>query len=464
MGWAGEELRDVDLGDVRRDLRLMRLLEALAQRCEESFPQALGSWAEVKGAYRLWENPHVAWQDILQPHCARTAERAGDHPVVLAIQDTTEINLTSHPATTGLGYLGATYCRGLLMHSVLVATPQGQALGLLHVHLWARPLAEVGKNHRRHQRATPQKESQRWIDGLTATGLALAGHPQVVVVGDRESDFYDFFLAPRASHVEFLVRVTHGSRQLHVPAQTIEQALQAQPVQGELLVDVPRAAGRSARQACLQVRFLRAACLPPHPRSREASWPPVELNWILVAESEAPAGGKPVRWLLATTLPVDTLADATRCVGYYARRWLIERFHYTLKSGCQIETRLLDSLENIERMLATLCIVAWRVMWLVAEAREHPDEPCTVVLCEPEWQALHQVTHRQRPVPLPDQPPSLREAVRMIAALGGFLGRKGDGEPGVKTVWKGLARLADVTTGWLLNHPPPANASSESCG
>jgi hypothetical protein len=379
----------------------------------------------------------------------------------LAIQDTTEINLTSHPATTGLGYLGATYCRGLLMHSVLAVTPQGQVLGLLHVHLWARPLAEMGKNHRRHQRATPDKESQRWINGLAATSAALAGHPQAIVVGDRESDFYDFFLAPRPSGVDFLVRVMHESRKLDVPAQTVKQALQAQPVQGELIVDVPRAAGRSARQARLRVRFLRRACLPPHPRSRDASWPRPELSWILVEESVPAAGGKPIRWLLATTLPVNTLADAARYVSYYARRWLIERFHYTLKSGCQIETRLLDSLENIERMLATLCIVAWRVMWLVSEAREHPDVPCTVVLCEPEWKTLHAVTHRKRPIHLPTQAPTLREAVRMIAALGGFLGRKSDGEPGLKTVWKGLARLSDMTTGWMLQHPPPTRASNE---
>ena len=116
-------------------------------------------------------------------------------------------------------------------------------------------------------------------------------------------------------------------------------------------------------------------------------------------------------------------------------------------------------------MLATMSIVAWRVMWLVSASREQPDDPCTVILCEPEWQALYAVTHRKKPRPLPATPPTLREAVRMIAALGGFLGRKGDGEPGLKAVWQGLARLSDITTGWLMNHPPPnASTSNESCG
>lgn len=464
MSWAAEELLEVGLGDARLDLRLMRMLEALARRPEDSFPQSFGSWAEVKGAYRLWENPRVDWQAILRPHHARAAQRAHEQPVVLAIQDSTEINLTSHPATTGLGYLGASYCRGLLMHSVLAATPEGRVLGLLHVRLWARPLAELGKNHRRHQLPTEQKESQRWIDGLMAASTALAGHPQVVVVGDRESDFYDFFMTPRPAGVDVLVRVAHESRKLDAPENTLQQALPAQTAQGEIVVDVPRAAGRSARQARLSVRYVSRACPPPHPRSRDRSLPRPLLNWILVEEAAPPTGVKPIRWLLATSLPVHGLDDAARCVNYYARRWLIERFHFTLKSGCRVEERLLESLENIERLIATLCIVAWRVMWLVYESREHPEAPCTVVLCEPEWHTLHAVTHRKHPRPLPAQPPTLREAVRMIAALGGFLGRKADGEPGLKTVWKGLKRLSDMTTGWLLHHPPPSPASTEDCG
>jgi hypothetical protein len=284
-----------------------------------------------------------------------------------------------------------------------------------------------------------------------------------VVVADRESDFYDFFCAPRLAGVEFLIRVAQQSRRVQHEEETVKKALEAAPVAGTMLVAVPRAPGRPARQAQLSVRFLQLACGPPQARRRDASLPEVTLNWILVEEQSPPSNARSIRWLLATTLPVDTLQDAARYVGYYARRWLIERWHYTLKSGCQVEEKLLESLENIERMLATMSIVAWRVMWLVYESRENPDQPCTVILCEPEWQALHAVTHRRRPQPLPSRPPTLKEAVRMIAMLGGFLGRKGDGEPGIQTVWKGLSRLSDITTGWLINHPATV-ASSEEYG
>jgi Transposase DNA-binding/Transposase Tn5 dimerisation domain len=460
MSWVSEELRELDLGDVRLDLRLMEMIERLAEQCERSVPQAFGSWAEVKGAYRLWENPRVEWQAILAPHREQVARRAAEHPVVLAIQDTTEINLTSRPATKGVGYLGASYCRGLLLHTCLAVTPSGLVLGVLDQQIWARPTSKLGKSKQRSKLPTAVKESQRWLTGLTACDGVLADHPQVVVVGDRESDFYDFFVAQRETHVELLVRVGHESRKVEQLDTTIKQALAAAPVQGEMLIHVPRSGGRKARPARLSVRFLSLACRPPHPRCRNPQLPRVPLQWILVEETSPVPQGKPIRWLLATTLPVTKLEEAVRCVEYYARRWTIERFHFTLKSGCQVEQRQLETRENLERMIATMSIVAWRVMWLVSAARQQPDEPCTVILCEPEWQTLHAVTHRKKPRPLPAQPPTLREAVRMIAALGGFLGRKGDGEPGLKAVWQGLARLSDMTTGWLTHHPPPGAGDS----
>jgi hypothetical protein len=166
MGWASEELAKLELGDVRLDLRLRVIVELLSQRMSESLPESFGSWAEVKGAYRLWGNSRVCWQDILKPHIARTAARAWQHPVVLVLQDTMEANLTHHPGTSGLGHLGRPNSRGVLMHSCLVVTPQSHILGLLDQQLWTRPPETFGKKHRRHELPTAEKESQRWLRGL----------------------------------------------------------------------------------------------------------------------------------------------------------------------------------------------------------------------------------------------------------------------------------------------------------
>ena len=155
-----------------------------------------------------------------------------------------------------------------------------------------------------------------------------------------------------------------------------------------------------------------------------------------------------MRWLLATTLAVDSLEDALQYVQWYAYRWTIERFHFVLKSGCKIEQRQLETVERMERAIPVFSIVAWRLLWLTLQARETPDTPCTVILEGFEWKPLWITVHARRRQ-LPMKPPTLREAVRMIAQLGGFLGRKCDGEPGPQTLWRGLRRLHDLSRGWL---------------
>jgi len=177
---------------------------------------------------------------------------------------------------------------------------------------------------------------------------------------------------------------------------------------------------------------------------------PVKLQVILAEEETAPAKGVPIRWLLLTTLPVETLADAVTCIEYYALRWLIERYHYVLKSGCRIEELQLETAERLHSALATYCIVAWRLLWLTYEARVHPKGSCETFLEEVECKALWSIHHKQRNPP-PDAP-SLREATRWIAQLGGFLARRDDGAPGVKVVWRGWRRFQDMLIPWRLLH------------
>lgn len=141
----------------------------------------------------------------------------------------------------------------------------------------------------------------------------------------------------------------------------------------------------------------------------------------------------------------------------YAQRWLVERYHFALKSGCRVEDLQLRTTERVERALAVYAIVAWRLLWLTYLARADPEAPCTVALTTPEWQVLY-VTIHQTP-DLPVRPPPLGQAVRWVARLGGFLGRAGDGEPGVKVLWRGLRRLEDLTLGWQLASAFPSPAT-----
>jgi hypothetical protein len=157
---------------------------------------------------------------------------------------------------------------------------------------------------------------------------------------------------------------------------------------------------------------------------------------------------EPIEWLLLTTLPVSSAEQAAEKVRWYTQRWLIEVFHRTLKTGCGIENRQAKSERTLEAALAVDAVVAWRVMWLTKLGRETPDVPCSIFFEEEEWQALHCVVHQTKTPP--EEPPRLRDAVRMVAGLGGFLGRKGDGEPGAQTIWRGLERLTDFTIAFRM--------------
>jgi hypothetical protein len=148
--------------------------------------------------------------------------------------------------------------------------------------------------------------------------------------------------------------------------------------------------------------------------------------------------------------------EALRHVRWYALRWLIERYHFVLKSGCQIETSQLHTLQRLERLLALCSAVAVRLLWMTYSARVYPQAPCTVAFSTVEWQVLYR--QQRKTAIVPAEPPSLHQAVRWLALLGGFMGRTGDGQPGVKVLWRGLTRLQDIVTGFLLAAPDVGNA------
>lgn len=447
--WATQELQTANFRDARLTKRLIRMVEDFSAHPTASVPQACGSWAATKAAYNFWDSDRVTPAAIRAAHIDRTLARSLQHATILVIQDTTEIDVTDHPATQEVGYLDHPKRRGLKVHSALAATTDGVPLGLLHQAVWRRDPAQMGKKHTRSQRATAEKESQRWLTALEATQAALPSKPTVITVADREADVYDLFATARGPTHQLLIRAAYHRTVQH-PAHRLWEAMRQSPVLGTLTTTLPRGDDRPARSATLHIRATTLGIQPPQNRKARASLATIPLQVVLVTEAAPPAGVPPVEWLLLTTLPVDTLEDAIQVVEWYRLRWLIERYHYVLKRGCQVEKLQLETGAGLERALATYCIVAWRLLWLTYEARQRPDVPCTDVLAPHEWQALYCTIHRT-PIAASD-PPTLRQAVRWIAQLGGFLGRRGDGEPGVKVIWRGLRRLDDIVATWVLLH------------
>jgi len=454
INWAVNEFADAELGDVRRTKRLVELAHVLAQHPTAALPEACGDGAMLKAAYRFFSNDDIAPQDVLSSHIESTYSRLDKVPLVLAVQDTTEVDWTGHPATTGLGPLGHTACQGLHVHSTLAFTPERVPLGLLAQHVWARDPDDVGKRKRRKQLPMSQKESQKWLTSLEAVFNArdCCAPTRFVSVGDREADVFDLLAAERPAGVELLVRAALDLC-VEVPERYVWATVAAQPVVEHLTLQVPRRGTQPGREATLALRFCPLTLCPPRHR-KSAGLPSVALWAVQVREIDPPMDVKPIEWLLLTTVEVRTAADAIERVTWYVCRWGIEVWHRILKSGCRIEARQLATGERLQRCLTLYSVIAWRVFYAIMLARAVPEMPCNVLLEIEEWQALYCAIHHC-PTP-PEEPPSLDQAVRWIAQLGGFVGRRRRDQPGAETLWRGFQHLTDLTRMYrIMRSAPP---------
>ena len=412
-------------------------MESLSNAPRASIPTACEGWAETKAAYRLLSNGAVDPMELLACHAGKSEQRAQGHPVVLCIQDTTELDFTSQPGIAGLGRLSYEAQHGLYAHLTLMATPQGLALGVMDAWMWARQPKD----------ASPvPKESTRWKEGYTIVADTAERVPdsRFVYVGDRESDIRELMDEARRRNyaADFLLRARHNRNLAKTGEEEAAQKLwdkagQQQPL-GQIEFMLEANGDRKARKVC-QTLYVVRATLPKH-----KGGPELEVTAILAREDNPPAGEKAIEWRLLTNREAGTLEQAAELVDWYRRRWLIEIFFRILKSGCRVEARQLASMERLERLLVIYFILAWRILHLVTLGQECPGLPCDVVFDPEEWQAAWMVVHRQKP---PPEPPPLGEMVRLVARLGGFLGRKSDGSPGPKAIWEGMEKVRHYAVG-----------------
>jgi hypothetical protein len=459
LSWAELEFGGAKLGDQRRTNRLVWLAHQRSRRPTASLAECCGR-AGAKAAYRFYESMTIRPQAILNPHRQATQARMAQHPVILLPQDTTQVDYSTHTDTLGLGVLQNKGRRGLLLHTTLAVTPERVPLGVVDQQIWTRAPSQFGKRHKRKTRPTSEKESQKWLNSLLVAAEMQANLPGVrlVSLADREGDVYDFMRQATPQGPAVLVRAS-WDRAVDHPQGHLWAFLESQPLAGELTITVPRQSGQPIRQAQLSLRFAPIRLKPPRIRLKGERLPQLSLWGVLAREVDAPAGEAPIEWLLLSSLPVNHLADAAERVQWYSCRWLVEIYHKVLKSGCRIEARQLETVLNLKRYLAVDGVVAWQVLYLTMLGRQLPDMPCSALLEAHEWQALYCFTHHVTTPPT--TAPSLQQAVRWIAKLGGFLGRTGDGEPGVTTVWRGLQRLHDIAAAWQLFHSNPLNPDQD---
>jgi len=433
------EFRGIALGDERLNKRCVELAKALGKHPDESIPQSCGDWGATKAAYRFFENDRVTREALLAPHIAQTVEQSRLTEVI-AIGDTTYLNFTAHPSVEDLGPIGTTEgLQGMVVHNTIAVTAdQGEVLGMLHQEVWVRD-GRYPKEETWFQRHKREKESERWQRGVKAVEeLGLKG---AIHVFDREGDIYGVLRLLEKRR--FVIRAAQNRALSSDEGHLFEVLRQSDPI-GKMTVYVPPRGGRKAREALLTLRRKHMVLRPPATEPKEQA-APVEVNLVEACEHHAPKGCTPLHWVLLTSEAVDTLEQCVHVIKLYKYRWKVEEFHKSLKTGCQIEQRQLQTRHRLEAVLGLYSVIGMMLLRIRDAARE-AGRQATEYFNEVQLKLLH------RRYPKIGKKPKVRDAFRAVAQLGGFLARKSDGEPGWKTLWLGMRELLAMERGYYYSH------------
>jgi len=439
--WAERTFGGVQLHDLRRTKRAVQAASKLAENPLGSLPAQMQTWKETKALYRLLDEPDVTFAALMQPHLQQTREQATSAPVVLLVQDTTDIDLSHRRKISGVGQIGNERGRGFFVQTVLAVRPQTrEVLGCLAQEPFVLIPAPDGEQ-RSQRRKRDERETDVWMRQVQAIGTPESAS-MWVHVGDRGADMFPFFQACRATQTHFLVRAAQN-RRVQESEEEISYALtqaRSWPSQASRAFEVPPRHGHPGRSTQLQLAFGQMTLLPPRNEPR-ASKEPLRVWVIRVWEEQAPEGEEPLEWILLTSVPTTTLEQAWERVDWYGYRWLVEDYHHCLKSGCRIEERQLQSVDGLMRLLGLLSPLAVRLLQVRACAREEPERPASEVI-DPLMLAVLAQRTGHSPATM-----TIGTFWTEVARLGGYLARAHDGPAGWRTIWKGWLLLQTLLEG-----------------
>jgi hypothetical protein len=466
--WIDQELAGCSFADERLGKRFGVLMQQLSKDIGRTIPLACGDWAATKAAYRFLDNDRVSEADILAGHFQATHARfASANGSILVLHDTTEFSFTrsnteaigktrkvasGHKNKAGRQRMH-TVC-GILMHSSLAVTTDGLPLGLAAIKLWTRKKFKGtnalkgkgidGGKHSVNATRIPieKKESIRWLENVRQSTANLGDASRCVHIGDRESDIYELFCECESLGTKFVLR-TCVDRRAEDGEQTVNEAMDGQRVKAVHRVEVMDAKGKPST-AVLEVKYHRMQVCPPI--GKEKRYGDLTLTVIRAIERGKPEGRDPIEWKLITNLPVTSKAEAIEKLDWYALRWKIETFHKVLKSGCQAEDSKLRTAERLANLIAMMCILAWRVLWLTMVNRTSPELPAKLVFTDTEIQLLEHLV----PAKYESRKRTVGDFLIRLARLGGYLNRKRDAPPGTMVMWRGMARLTDIHLGYSM--------------
>jgi hypothetical protein len=440
--WARLNFGSCELGDKRRTKRLVQVAEQVANHPSASLPGQVERWGDLKAAYRLFDRDEASFAAVARSHWELTRQAARGRTLVIG--DTTEIDFGRFRQIEGVGPTGNGSGQGFLLHNALMVNANSEEIvGVAGQTIHYRQQKTSKKRLNASQRLKAERESQVWGTVIDQIGPPAAG-VEYVHAFDRGADNFEVYGHLLQQRGEWVIRAAKMSR--YVLAETLEEPVPLKDYLpqlaclGSYTLTLRSRGQQPAREAQLEVRVGRVNIPRPRhasPWVRQLQQPPIAMNVLEVAEAKTPPGVTPIRWVLLTSLPVKTFRDAWTIIGYYESRWLVEEYHKALKTGCRTESRQLKTAGRLEALVALTSVVAIRLLQLKSLARTNPEVPAQRVV-PPVWLAMLKLA-RNNLSRVDDL--TVGQFYREVAKLGGFLGRKSDGEPGWMTIWRGWEKL-----------------------
>ena len=455
--WVEQNFITCQLGDKRRTNRLVKIATNMLAAPDQSLPQQNTEWSDVKAAYRFFSNDNSTFDRIAEPHWQQTRQTKGGR--YLLISDTTDVDHFFHWATTGLGMLGDGRGRGIQLHNCLVYDCNEQQIrgsaGALTYYRQHKP-----KHETRMQRLARVRESDVWGQLVDQVGEAPPGS-QWIHVFDRGGDHFEAMCHVKLTGNEWVIRASQLQRNVFTEAGQklkLREAISEARLLGSYELELRSRPGVAARTAKLELSAVNVTFPLP---SQYSKWvkasgiTELKMNVVIVEEVDAPKGVTPIHWVLLTSLSAETFDDAWQVVEDYENRWLVEEYHKVMKSGCRLESHALRTAERLEPLIALISIIGVRLFQLKLVGRSQPKAkaashvPASWLKCLKLARPKVAITGM-----------TVYEFFRELAKLGGFLARKGDGEPGWQTVWRGFQKVQAILDTLRLVRAE----SAETCG
>ena len=445
--WADEEFGGAELGDVRRTRALVRVAARVMEAPGGTVAGVCRSSSERQAAYDLMSNKAVRPEALLAATASATARRCAEHEYVYVPVDGSSLVLTDRAKNKPLGSIGKRSfpTRGLKAVNAVAVAPDGRLEGVLDVKFWVRGTRK-SKQSRYHRRRSRNTEMRHWTAAVKSVSKVLkADAPEVQpwFVMDREADESALLRQLSKAGAWFTIRAAQDrvARWRNKPTKLFSAVGKAKPM-GRRVLQVPRTPKRVARAAKVVIRATSLqVMLPTYTGKNER----IATEVGVVEVREVGTMSNPIHWVLLTNRPVTMLEEADRVIDSYRARWRIEEFHRTWKSGaCNVEDTQLRSREAVIRWASMLAVVAVRIERLKRLSREEPTRSAADELSDIEIEVLLLLKRREKKKTeqVPDAIPTLQQAVRWLADLGGYTGKSSGGPPGSITIQRGYDRVA----------------------